>query len=334
MNTPTSFLLPDLIGMCPLKDATNPHYEKAAAESRAWVDSYNIFTDRRRAYFIQGMNELLVSHAYPYAGYEQFRTCCDFVNVLFVVDEVSDDQGGKDAHSTGQVFIKAMEDPTWDDHSALTKITKEFWERFVRLAGSNVARRFLNHAKDYTECVAKEAELRENGEVLDLEDFIALRRENSAVRLCFSLIEYALGTNLPQEVYEDPIFQEIYFAGVDLVCWSNDIYSYDMEQAKGLSGNNVMTVLMKTMTVQEAADYVGVYCKKIIDIYLSAKDRLHLSRYIEAIGSWLIGNLEWSFETQRYFGAAHLDIKRTRLVTLRPTERPEDADSESESDSE
>jgi hypothetical protein len=75
------FILPDLLPVCPFKGSTNPHHSTAGAESSSWVNSYNIFTDRKRAFFIQGSNELLVSHTYPYADYEQFRTCCDFVNL-------------------------------------------------------------------------------------------------------------------------------------------------------------------------------------------------------------------------------------------------------------
>lgn len=48
------------------------------------------------------------------------------MNLLFVVDEVSDEQSGKDAHETGQVFVKAMKYPEWDDSSILAKITKEY----------------------------------------------------------------------------------------------------------------------------------------------------------------------------------------------------------------
>ena len=121
----SSFTLPDLHASCPLKGSTNPHYQAAAHESSEWVNGYNLFTDRKRAYFIQGSNELLVSHTYPYAPYEQFRTCCDFVNLLFVVDEVSDEQGAEDARSTGEVFVNVMRDPKWDDGSALAKMTRE-----------------------------------------------------------------------------------------------------------------------------------------------------------------------------------------------------------------
>ena len=83
MSPPQSFLLPDLLASCPLKDATNPHCKEASAESRAWINSHDIFTDRKRAFFVQGSNELLCSHTYNYAGHHQLRTACDFVRLFF-----------------------------------------------------------------------------------------------------------------------------------------------------------------------------------------------------------------------------------------------------------
>jgi len=84
--SPRQFHLPDLIASCPLKDATNPYYKEAAAESRAWINNYDkVFTDRKRAFFVQGSNELLCSHVYPYAGHEQLRTTCDFVRLFICI---------------------------------------------------------------------------------------------------------------------------------------------------------------------------------------------------------------------------------------------------------
>ncbi|KAL0954655.1 hypothetical protein HGRIS_003606 [Hohenbuehelia grisea] len=299
----SQFVLPDLLSMCPLEGFTNPHYERAAEESRAWINSYNVFTDRKRAFFVQGCNELLVSHTFPYAGYEEFRTCCDLVNLLFVIDEVSDDQSGKDARATGQVFLNALGDPEWNDNSLLSRITKDFRTRYFRLAGPKTSKRFLKHCEDYINAVSIEAELRERDEVLDLEPFTNLRRENSAIRLCFGLFEYALGIDLPQEVFEDQTFMDMYFAAVDMVAWSNDVYSYNMEQAKGHTGNNVVTVLMqwRNMTLQEASNHVGVHFQKLVDTYMSSKDKLpswgapvdaDVARYVQAAGHWARGNLE------------------------------------------
>lgn len=72
-----------------------------------------------------------------------------------------------------------------------------------------------------------------------------------------------------------------------------------MEQSKGHTGNNIVTVLMKEngTSLQETADFIGDHCKHLIENYLSAKKQLSPSlgkdaaKFIDAMGSWIIGNL-------------------------------------------
>jgi hypothetical protein len=105
-----------------------------------------------------------------------------------------------------------------------------------------------------------------------------------------------------------------------------------MELSRGLEGNNFMTVLMRTqnMDIQAACDFVGGHYKQLMDDFLSAKESLRsfgaevdtdVKRYIEALQHWPAGNLVWSFETPRYFGAHRDRILRTRIVPLKPLER-------------
>lgn len=54
-----------------------------------------------------------------------------------------------------------------------------------------------------------------------MESYETLRRENSAIRLCFGLFEFVLGVDLPDEVFDDPAFLNLYWAAADMVCWSN-----------------------------------------------------------------------------------------------------------------
>ena len=107
-----------------------------------------------------------------------------------------------------------------------------------------------------------------------------------------------------------------------------------MEQAMGHTTNNVMSVLMKhkQLDIQGAADAVGVHFKGLIDTFLEAKASLpswgaevdaQVAQYAMAMEQWVIGNLNWSFETQRYFGHARHEIKRTRVVQLYPRRAPE-----------
>ena len=107
-----------------------------------------------------------------------------------------------------------------------------------------------------------------------------------------------------------------------------------MEQAMGHTTNNIITVLMhhKQLDLQGAADAVGVHFKSLIDTFHAQKAALpswgekidaEVAQYIMAMETWVIGNLNWSFETQRYFGHARHEIRRTRIVHLYPRRVPE-----------
>lgn len=82
-------------------------------------------------------------------------------------------------------------------------------------------RRFIKHCEDYVAAVGKEAELRELGTVLEIEPYQALRRNNSAIWVCFGLFGYALGLDLPDEVHNHEAITSLYLAAADMVCWSN-----------------------------------------------------------------------------------------------------------------
>jgi len=101
-----------------------------------------------------------------------------------------------------------------------------------------------------------------------------------------------------------------------------------MEQSKGHRGNNILTVLMeaKGISVQQAADVVGERSVKLMKDLNDSKKRLpswgarvdaDVARYIGALEDWIIGNLEWSFKSARYFGPTHDEVKKTRVVVLR-----------------
>ncbi|KAI9466992.1 terpenoid synthase [Lactarius psammicola] len=336
-SPPSSYTLPDLLSLSTaFQDATNPFWKRASAESRRWINNYAFFVDRRRAFFYQGQSELLSSHCYPYAGYEEFRTCCDLVNLLFVLDELSDEQCYGDARQSGDIFLRAIQDPTWSDGSKLAQMTADFRARLITTIKPKTLRRFLEHCDAYIDSVVEEARLRDHGEVLELEEYVHLRRENSGVRICFGLISYILGIDLPDEVFSDPNFQKIYFEcrryGLLGKREYGDLYSYNLELNSGLEGNNSITVLMKTqnMDIQAACNFVGRHYKQLMDDFLSAKGSLRsfgsevdvdVRRYIEACQYWPVGNLVWSFETTRYFGANRDQIRRTRVVPLKPLER-------------
>jgi hypothetical protein len=100
-----------------------------------------------------------------------------------------------------------------------------------------------------------------------------------------------------------------------------------MEQSKGHRGNNILTVLMNAegISLQQAANTVGDHSVKLMKDLENAKKRLpswgtlvdaDVARYVRALEDWVIGNLEWSFKTIRYFGPTYDEVKKTRVVAL------------------
>jgi hypothetical protein len=190
-----------------------------------------------------------------------------------------------------------------------------------------VARRLTNNLCTYVKTVGTEAILREKNEVLDIPSYVTFRRETSAVRTCFDLVEYCTGLDLPQHVHEDPVFISGYNAAMDLVFWTNvrigglayhnmclfvqDLFSYNMEQSKGHAGANAVTVIMKSKGVdlQAAIDFLGGYCEALTSqlqesrrIFASRNDPVYSKdavRIIDAFGDWVRGNDQYVSFVQR-----------------------------------
>ena len=102
-----------------------------------------------------------------------------------------------------------------------------------------------------------------------------------------------------------------------------------MEQSRGIGGNNIVSVLMndKHVDLQTAANMVGEHFDELMGRFTKAKKQLPswglnvdsaVVAYVQAMEHWIIGNLVWSFETTRYFGPHYAEVKRTRVVNLRP----------------
>jgi hypothetical protein len=128
--TPRSFVLPDLIGLSePILrlheytsgdatfvpgDTLNPSYAAAASASREWTLSHDTSTitvarpgapggsrrvladanglnnERKERIFKLGDFERLVARAFPQVSESKLRVLCDFANLLWVLDEVTD----------------------------------------------------------------------------------------------------------------------------------------------------------------------------------------------------------------------------------------------------
>ena len=111
--------------MSGLTPSVKKAYKKAGAESLAWFDTFNVLAPRKREIFIKSDADLLVAYTYPYAGDEEYRTCLDFISLLFALDEITDDQNADDARKTMASFLATLDGKACDG-SVISRMTERY----------------------------------------------------------------------------------------------------------------------------------------------------------------------------------------------------------------
>ncbi|KAF5342403.1 hypothetical protein D9611_001384 [Ephemerocybe angulata] len=359
---PASFVLPDLVAHCQYPLRVNKHCYGVARESEKWLLSGAKLSPARADKFMGLKAGELTAACYPDADPYHLRVCDDFMNYLFNLDDWLDEFDLDDTYGLAKCCLAAMRDPfTFETDKKAGLMTKSFFSRFVRTAGPGCTERFIQNMDLFFQSVAQQTQDRAQGVIPDMESYLALRRDNSGCKPCFQLTEFAAGIDLPEEVVQHPVIQSLEEASNDLVTWSNDIFSFNVEQSRNDTFNLVPVIMHeKGFSLQEAVDFVGDLCKKTIDRFENDKQRVpswgpeldsQVQIYIDGLQNWIVGtycvllppplggaavlvkkanaafmrvhlgSLHWSFDSTRYFGSLGQEIKKHREVKLLPKRR-------------
>ncbi|KDQ61070.1 hypothetical protein JAAARDRAFT_125196 [Jaapia argillacea MUCL 33604] len=339
---PTYFVLPDLVGHCKFPLTYHPNGDAIAAQSVRWLDKGcpELRPSKRKALYGLQAGEL-TAYCYPYSITDNhLRVVSDFMNYLFHLDNISDGMMTRDAEKLSDVVMNAL----WYPHKykpthakgkeqpakevSAGRLARDYWARCIQDAGPGVQARFKESLTLFFEAVNIQAKDRDAGVVPDLESYVDVRRDTSGCKPVFDLMEYALGIDLPDYVVEDPIIKALNQGTNDLVTWSNDIFSYNVEQARGDTHNMVVILMMyHGHDLQSAIDHIGDMCRDTINTFIANQAKVpswgtevdkDVAAYVQGLQEWIVGSLHWSFQTKRYFGDNGQEVKKTRIVNLLP----------------
>ncbi|KAJ7230248.1 terpenoid synthase [Mycena pura] len=340
-DAPTSYILPDLISHCTYPLIYHPDGDLVDQETVDWLEYScpDLSPKQRKA--LRGLQAgKFVAYGYHAAPTDRLRIISDYLAYLFHLDNISDGMMARDTELLSHTVMNALwlnekyrpteRQPSEELNAG--KMARDFWARAIPGAGPGTQARFKEAMGLYFEAVNIESKQRDTNAIPDLESYISLRRDTSGCKPCWMLIEYGLGFDLPDFVVEDSIMMALNQYTNDLVAWSNDIYSYNVEQARG--GTHNMVIVLMTHhghTLQSAVDYAGELCRQAIDAF--ERDRAALPswgagiddmvrRYVLSLEAWIIGSLHWSFMTERYFGKSGEVVKKHRCVELLPPRTP------------
>jgi len=200
-------------------------------------------------------------------------------------------------------------------------------ERVSTTASATARERYIDVYGHFLDATVSEAEYREQGTVLGLNDYLELRRGNSGAFLAFAMIECILSIDLQPEVFNHPALWNLTKIAADMFSIQNDVYSYNKEQACGHSANNIITVIRhgRGVDLQEAMDIAGETFANCGEEFNMWKEKLPswgpevdaaVAEYIKWMGACTRGWIDWSLSSPRYFGTSVEAGKRTRRIAL------------------
>ncbi|PPQ66010.1 hypothetical protein CVT24_011954 [Panaeolus cyanescens] len=327
-RSPTKIILPDLVSHCTFQLRQNRFRKQVTTETKKWLfKGDNLIGKKRNAY--HGLKcGLLTSMCYPDAAYPQLRVTNDFLTYLFHLDNLSDDMDKSGTTTTADVVLNALYHPHRYASERVGKMTRDYWKRLILTASPGAQQRFIETFDFFFQSVTQQAYDRASGVIPDLESYIALRRDTSGCKPCWALIEYANNLDIPDEIMDHPVLRNLGEATNDLVTWSNDIFSFNVEQSKNDTHNMICVVMAQhSLDLQSAVDFVGDMCKGSIERFMMERENLpswgpevdwQVKVYVDGLADWIVGSLHWSFETERYFGKVGKEVKKSRVVELLP----------------
>ncbi|KAL4066991.1 isoprenoid synthase domain-containing protein [Scleroderma yunnanense] len=328
--SPTKIIIPDLVSHCTFNLRKSRYHKMLSIETKQWLFRGDSLDERARRAFYGLKAGQLTAMCYPKAGYPQLRVTCDFITWLFHLDNLSDDMDDRSITEVANVVMNSLHHPyTFRSNARLSRMTRDFYKRMLQTASAGACQRFIETLELFFQAINKQAIDRAHNFIPDLESYIALRRDTSGCKPCWALIEYAYNLDLPDEVVNHPLICSLGEATNDLVTWSNDIFSYNVEQSKGHT-HNMIDVIMneQDLDVQSAFNFVGDLCKRSMDRFIECREQLpswgpkidrDVAIYVEGLADWMVGSLHWSFDTERYFGTRGREIKKSGVITLLPS---------------
>jgi 5-epi-alpha-selinene synthase len=315
--------IPDLY--CPLPPSKANQYLSIIEEhSIKWLQQLNLFKNETiHTNFSKSKFFLLASYVLPECELEELKILNDWLSLMFTWDDQCDLLDLKTNPELLKFFQRRFieilqgQELTDQDHS-LSLGLKELRQRIYQRANNQSFHYFLQSFEGYLQGCFEEAMIRVQGIVPDIDTYMKSRNLSVGVRNCLALSEILNNCTLSDTLREQETVQQINQMAVNIIAWSNDIFSVSRE-LKSQDVHNLVIILHKRhkmpleYAVQHVAEMHNLEVKKLLALQSSlpsfGENLDHeLAKYISMVNSWIRGNLDWSSRSIRYQNMQALEI--------------------------
>ncbi|BAY33228.1 Terpene synthase, metal-binding protein [Nostoc carneum NIES-2107] len=316
------FVLPNLY--CPFPTRINDHVEVLAEYSLEWILRYKLM-DRESLYqkFFKAKFYLLSAGTYPDCPLEELKIANDVISWLFIWDDQCDvsDLGKKPEllKSLCNRFLEILNgaELTHDD-LPLGFALRDIRKRIINRGNITFFHHFVNSFEDYFYGCIEESNNRSYLVVPELEEYLKIRSCNAAASLCLNLIEFCNQVVIPYDVRHHQAIKSLTKMTINILAWSNDIFSAQREMANGEFHNLVLVLYYQQQkTIEQslkiAAEMHDLEVKNLTNLIVNIPSfgkevDAEVAKYISGLQSWIRGNLDWYAHSGRYQIAERMEL--------------------------
>ncbi|MBW4600760.1 MAG: terpene synthase [Calothrix sp. FI2-JRJ7] len=315
-------IFPDLY--CPFPLQVNKHVNVLEDYALEWVTRFNVLNEES-AYerFRKSKFYLLAASAYPSCQLEELKIANDVISWLFIWDDQCDmsDLGKQPEFlkSFCNRFIEIL------NGAELTKkdiplgyALSDIRKRIIKRGNITFFHHFVHNFEDYFHGCLEEANNRLKLVLPALESYTTIRSSSAAAALCLTLIEFCDQVMIPYFLRNNEIINKINRTTINILAWSNDIFSFQREMLAGEVHNLVLVLkLQNNSTIEDAitcaTELHNKEVKSLADLEASIPSfgkevDGEIAKYLSGLHSWICGNLNWYSYSGRYEILVRLEL--------------------------
>ncbi|MDH6578842.1 hypothetical protein [Kitasatospora sp. MAP5-34] len=301
---------------CPITPAIHPDAARLEQRAIAWVDAFGLYENETdRAWGIATHSTDFSCRLIPDGDEEKLLLFILWNHWAFALDDTVHDTGSVSATTARVVdfnsrVARCLETPgaALLGPGPLTTALDDLVTR-TRAATTPVELRLVaDGLRDWLFGAAWQSGNTERGIMPGLADYVAMRPSINGTRFSLAWSMLARGIEVPpEELYSDGVQALTDVAGFVVSC-DNDLFSYAKEDDQEALEQNLVNVLAheRGCSPQEAlADAVAVR-DRTMGLFLRLREQLaasagpELLRYLEALGHYIVGCVQWMNTAPRY----------------------------------
>ncbi|ASW55997.1 terpene synthase [Plantactinospora sp. KBS50] len=304
----------------PFPARLNAHSAAAADRSGRWAAELGLAATPDDAGRLARANAAdLAGRACPDAAPEHLELLTDLITWLFAFDDRCDDDGlGADPGRLAPVVARLLDivDLIGDDAPAqllesagpIGVALHDLGRRVRAQSPPALLLRFATELRDYLLALLWEAANRAQRRRPVVSEYIQMRRHTGAVYPSLTLTDAAHHADPDATWLADSRVSKLDLLAVDLVCWCNDIFSYDKERRAGSDGHNLAAAVANETGLDEAKALAAAANRfnDALEAYLRLEPEVlaggdpQVARFAAARRCWIRGTYDWSLRAARY----------------------------------